>query len=167
MPPSHCKFKFHLLHLMASFSHSMGDPEQTPARSLHHIEVSKHSHQVTLPSLLWDLHDKLKAGRRMYQALLSLQTFRAFLGGQVMVLPALYPRELSGGCLSTKATISLVGSAANLMGRQLWLKNTLVKKKSSARPPRLWQHQGVSIMHPGHKSHQTNQCLAGQIQASQ
>lgn len=49
IPPSHSQFnfKFHLLYLMASFSRSMGDPEQTPAISLHHTEVPKHSHQVT------------------------------------------------------------------------------------------------------------------------
>lgn len=49
MPPSHSKFnfKFHLLYLMASFSHSMGDPEQTPATSFQHTDVSNHSHQVT------------------------------------------------------------------------------------------------------------------------
>lgn len=65
----------------------------------------------------------------MYKALLSLQSFRASLGGQVMVLPALYPREPSGKCLSTIATVSQVSSAADLMGMQLWLKNMLRKKK--------------------------------------
>lgn len=79
-----------------------------------------------------------------------------------MAIPALYPREPSSGCLSTIGTLSLVSSAANL-----WLKNTLLKKKFNARSPRLWQHQGGSTVHLDHKRHQTNECLAGQIEVSQ
>lgn len=107
---------------------------ETLSRLQPHL-FSTQTYQITairspLPSLLWDLQLKFKAGRRtMYQALLSLQSFRAFLGGQVMVLPALYPKEPSGRCLSTIATVSQVSSAANLMGMQLWLKNMLRKKK--------------------------------------
>lgn len=79
-----------------------------------------------------------------------------------MAIPALYPRAPSAGYLSTLGTLSLGSSAANL-----WLKNTLLKKKFSARPPRLWQHQGGSTVHLDHKCHQTNQCLAGQTEVSQ
>lgn len=74
---------------------------ETLSRLQPHL-FSTQTYQITairspLPSLLWDLQLKFKAGRKtMYKALLSLQSFRASLGGQVMVLPALYPREPSG-----------------------------------------------------------------------
>lgn len=94
-----------------------------------------------------------------------------------MVLPA-PPREQRGGHQSTAAQAippplcwysCLVSYAANQMGMQMCLKNTLVNNKFYARPHKLLYQGGKKVaqtVHVGQKSHQANQYFADQIQVS-
>lgn len=74
-----------------------------------------------------------------------------------MVLPARSPREWCDGRQSTVAQAvppqlcwysCLVSYAANQMGMQMWLKNTLVKNKFSAGPPKLLYQGGKKVAQP-------------------
>ena len=74
-----------------------------------------------------------------------------------MVPPALSPREQCDGCQSTAAQAvplqlcwysCLVSYAANQMGMQIWLKNTSVKNKFSAEPPKLLYQGSKKVAQP-------------------
>jgi len=74
-----------------------------------------------------------------------------------MVLPAVYCRKLCDGHQSIAAQAippqlcwcsCLVSYAANQMGMQMWLKNTSVKNKFSAGPPKLLYQSSKNMDQP-------------------